>query len=280
MHFPENFPPSNNIIPIFISFHIDMAAEDIFLTDTNLKYLERHEPIGCRDLYTRDILIKHGINAYFSGCLTLTLGNTYKQTEDRKYIYFVDPCLGKKKDIRNILSAIRTFVFNKKKIYKLAYLKYREINFSTLFFISIFYSQYKTFWSDDILFNAIYIDHYIVPKDEDDNFRYADELLKKYANAKLVITSRIHAALPAAGMNTPCIFVKPTAISESDNSRFPGLLDFFNSMTHTGTAIKNDRHINILNPEIKTNFLEYKKMLIEILTTKICEIERHKQTIE
>jgi hypothetical protein len=280
MHYPKNFPPSNSIIPIFISFHINIAVEDIFFKNINLKYFKQYEPIGCRDLYTRDILRKHGINAYFSGCLTLTLGNTYKQTEERKYIYFVDPYLGNKKDIRNILSAIKTFVFNKKKIYKLAYLKYQKISFFALLSTSLFYNQYKIFWSDDVLFNAIYIGHYIASRGDDGNFKYADELLKKYVNAKLVITSRIHAALPTIGMNTPCIFVKPTTISKSDKSRFPGLLDFFNIMIHTGTSIKNDRHINTLKPEIKNNFLKYKKLLIESLTTKMSDIEKYKHTIE
>jgi polysaccharide pyruvyl transferase WcaK-like protein len=130
------------------------------------------------------------------------------------------------------------------------------------------------------LFNAIYIEHYITPKSEDENLRYADELLKKYASARLIITSRIHAALPATGMNTPCIFIKPANTSEADKSRFPGLLDFLNTMTHTGTAIKNDLHINALNPEIKNNFSEYKKLLVENLTERISAIEKHNRTVE
>jgi hypothetical protein len=47
-------------------------------------------------------------------------------------------------------------------------------------------------------------------------------------------------------------------------------------MTHTGTAIKNDRHINTLNPEIKNNFFEYKKLLIENLSAEMKEIEKNK----
>ncbi|MHB9292886.1 hypothetical protein Holit_01999 [Hollandina sp. SP2] len=44
------------------------------LSPAGIKYLKKHEPIGCRDYGTVKLLGKYGINAYFSGCLTLTLG--------------------------------------------------------------------------------------------------------------------------------------------------------------------------------------------------------------
>jgi len=44
----------------------------------------------------------------------------------------------------------------------------------------------------------------------------------KYARAKLVITIRIHAALPCLALNTPVILV-----NKNFNKRFPGLLQFF-----------------------------------------------------
>lgn len=36
---------------------------------------------------------------------------------------------------------------------------------------------------------------------------YAKYLIRKYAKAKLVVTSRIHCALPCLGIETPVIFV-------------------------------------------------------------------------
>lgn len=60
------WPPSSKLIPIFVSMHI---ANDDVITD----YLKQFEPIGCRDLATRDKLRANGIQAYLSGCLTLTL---------------------------------------------------------------------------------------------------------------------------------------------------------------------------------------------------------------
>ena len=70
---PNNWPPSNKIIPFFISFHINPIIEKYILNKNGVEYLKKHEPIGCRDLYTKSILERNGIRAYFSGCLTLTL---------------------------------------------------------------------------------------------------------------------------------------------------------------------------------------------------------------
>jgi hypothetical protein len=273
MHYPKNFPPSDSIIPIFISFHLNKSIKNTFLTNSTIEYLKHHEPIGCRDLYTLDILSKHGIQAYFSGCLTLTLGNTYQQTSKRENIYFIDPYIGKRKDILNIFFAIQCFIYNVHKIYKIAKIKYKKINILTLLYSSIFYRQYSNFWSDDILFNAQYIDHYIKPSTEEENFKYADELLKNYANAKLIITSKIHAALPATGMNTPCIFILPQNLRDVELCRFSGLLNIFNVMYHTGYTIKNKDYINILSPEIKQNYSPVKSELIKILTKKLFEYD-------
>ena len=80
---------SKNINPLMVSIHINNKEE---LSKKTLDYLKKHEPIGCRDYETMNFLIKKDIDAYFSGCLTLTLGNTYKinhQNRDKK-IYFVD----------------------------------------------------------------------------------------------------------------------------------------------------------------------------------------------
>lgn len=38
-----------------------------------------------------NILKGKGVNAYFSGCLTTTLGKTYKYNGKREGIYIVDP---------------------------------------------------------------------------------------------------------------------------------------------------------------------------------------------
>jgi hypothetical protein len=49
-------------------------ASELLVKGESLEYLKRHQPVGCRDSWTLDLLGKHGVECYFSGCVTLTLG--------------------------------------------------------------------------------------------------------------------------------------------------------------------------------------------------------------
>lgn len=72
-----------NVDPIFLSFHLDTndrtkdkeyQSLQKFRIDRNTKNLERMKAaVGCRDTHTVSYLSSKNINAYFSGCLTLTL---------------------------------------------------------------------------------------------------------------------------------------------------------------------------------------------------------------
>jgi lipopolysaccharide biosynthesis glycosyltransferase len=73
MHKCDNhycFIPPDWLIPIYISVHIFTPK---FLTSPVCDYLRSCEPIGCRDRDTENLLVKHGIKAFFSGCLTMTI---------------------------------------------------------------------------------------------------------------------------------------------------------------------------------------------------------------
>jgi hypothetical protein len=269
MHYSRNFPPAKNIHPIFVSFHINKLAKDMMLTGDVVEYLRLYEPIGCRDIYTLQLLSQRNIRAYFSGCLTLTLGITYRQTGPRENIYIIDPYIGSKKNIKNITAAVLCFMYNTKKLYKLTQIKCQKATPMTLLSTSLFYSQYSKIWDDDVLLNAIYIGHYIKFIDDTNSFKCADELLKKYANAKLIITSRLHAALPAVGMNTPCVLVYPENSREEESCRFDGLLDLVNVITHTGTKIKNDFQIDPLNPSVKKTYISIKEELLKVIQNKL-----------
>lgn len=65
-----DWPPPDNIVPMFISLHV---AEKRLLHDKYLDYWKKHQPIGCRDTATLEMFKQSGIDAYFSGCLTLTI---------------------------------------------------------------------------------------------------------------------------------------------------------------------------------------------------------------
>lgn len=80
----HQFPTSDKIIPFFIGFEMsDPACDDI------IPYLKKYEPIGCRDEATMQLLIKKGVSAYVSGCLTITLPRRIKEPVEPK-TFFVD----------------------------------------------------------------------------------------------------------------------------------------------------------------------------------------------
>jgi lipopolysaccharide biosynthesis glycosyltransferase len=64
-------PFNPNIRPIFVSFHIDYP--DLLTADV-IEYLKRYGPVGCRDWATVYLLLGAGVPAFFSGCITTTVG--------------------------------------------------------------------------------------------------------------------------------------------------------------------------------------------------------------
>lgn len=97
-HKPELWPPPEFLSPVIVSMHIArdpykpdavIAPAKALLQGESLEYLKRHEPIGGRDVWTTVLLQQHGIQSYFSGCITLTLGAD-DQCERGDYICAVD----------------------------------------------------------------------------------------------------------------------------------------------------------------------------------------------
>ena len=70
----HDFPYHAAIRPIFISFHCERPA---MLTEPAIDYLRRYGPVGCRDWSTVHLLLSVGVPAFFSGCITSTLGTPY-----------------------------------------------------------------------------------------------------------------------------------------------------------------------------------------------------------
>lgn len=86
LHYMKNFPPSDKIKPLFISFHCEKEE----LIKKHQKYFQKHEPIGCRSNSTVHMCHKYGIKAYLSGCLTLCFDETDKNLKRQDRTYVVD----------------------------------------------------------------------------------------------------------------------------------------------------------------------------------------------
>jgi hypothetical protein len=70
------FPFNGSLLPIFLSFHCN-APE--MLTPQAEDYLRRFGPVGCRDWSTVELLQSRDVPAFFSGCVTTTLGHVVRR---------------------------------------------------------------------------------------------------------------------------------------------------------------------------------------------------------
>ena len=93
---PVDFPYPKNVLPLMISFHIQ---DPDVLTEETVAELKRIEPIGCRDWTTLYRLRDFGIKAFFSGCVTTTVGQVLPKatkTQEKK-LALVETKLDQKK---------------------------------------------------------------------------------------------------------------------------------------------------------------------------------------
>lgn len=152
---------SSKITPVFLG--LSYKCEE--LTNDEIDYLKRNEPIGCRDERTMFTCKKYGIESYRGGCVVLTYPRRrYYATQTK--VLFVDA----QKYIKDVIP---------QKLLE----NYEFISHEGIF-------------TDDFL------------KDfEGGIYGYADYIKKKYEEeARLIVTSRFHAAVIALAMGIPVIF--------------------------------------------------------------------------
>lgn len=265
-HIPENFPPAQDIYPLFVAFHLNSSVKDRFLSSETINYLKKYEPIGCRDKYTVKILEEKGVKAYFTGCLTLTLGKKYKCAEKSENVYIIDPYIGIDKSFISIVRIFFTLITKFKFIRRLQREMFCEKSLKSAVKAALFINQYSKLWGYKFLLKANYIHHMFSCKTVEDYFSSAESLIKKYATAKLVITSRIHVALPCTGLETPVLFINDLNDSELSTCRFEGLLELFNIINHDGKCLINDNNVDLFSPKLN---LRYSDLAFELI--KKCE---------
>lgn len=259
----ENWPPSSDVYPLLVSMHFSPLRQEQLLTEKGIKFLKKYAPVGCRDHYTEKLLQSKGIDAYFSACVTLTLGNKYHVDENkRKGIYIVDPYFdipplyetnenGSILNVELFNNFISYYSEHSEIINNLAsrgffkvysptgFLDRDKSAYRALYKAVCFHKVYSQKFSDDILLQAQYVTHWVdvdmANQTTEDLLKMAEDLVKQYASAKLVITSRIHAGLPCLGMNTPVIFISNEEVTSATGSyntpgRLGGLIELFRIM--------------------------------------------------
>jgi hypothetical protein len=252
MWHPENWPPKEEkLIPLLTSMHFTPITVNEMLKNGGKEYLQKYGPVGCRDKDSCELLKKEGIDCYFSGCMTLTLGKNYSFEGERKGVCFVDPYIpslriisndSKKVYPINAVKAVIYYLMHPRKINRLAKIPFFKgrLKFLAYFNASMFYHAYSALFEDEVLFNADYFTH-MVPTSLDESqeslFKRTEVLLKKYASSQYVVTSRIHCALPCVGVGTPVIFTLNEKMESKKNligspGRYGGLIDLFHVVNY------------------------------------------------
>ena len=157
------FMHNSNIHPIFIGF----ALKDSFLTDDEVRYFKKYEPILCRDELTKNTLISYGVEAYLTGCLSVAFPKREESTTGKrdKY-YFVDV---KKQFLELIPENIKKN--------------------------AVYTSQ------------NLYMDEVSIDSMEQGDQMASKLMEEYRENAKMVITSRLHCMTPCMAMGIPTIAV-------------------------------------------------------------------------
>ena len=214
----NNWPPSDKIVPLFISFHISNKnkCSDKLINHNLISYYKKYEPIGCRDHYTLKLFKRYKIDSYFSGCITLTLKNYESKRSDE--IIFVDPFLKINKE------------------------KERNKYFELLVPPSV---------RDNIKF----ITHFGKSNDRDGIIKEAEYLISLYSKARLVVTSRIHCALPCLALGTPVYFVDIGYERKNMRNRFAGILELLNLINDNYIPYSSSKPLWKLFRLIKLDYL-------------------------
>lgn len=167
--------PSGDIEPLWHGF---AAGRPQVTSGEWLGYLREQPRVGCRDLYTTRLLADVGVNAYWSGCLTLFLGEALKvPATERRGVIFVDvPHEAERVIPRQIVE--------------------RAVRLST-------------FPAPDIINKPL------------ERWASLGRMADLLARAELVVTRRLHVALPAASFGTPVVVFPDGAISQA-RRRFSG----------------------------------------------------------
>ena len=278
---PSTCLPSKTVMPLFVSFHLNTEAKDSFFTTNNIALLKQYAPIGCRDEYTARILQEYGIVAYYSGCLTMTLGHRFNFLKRNDDIFIVDPYAylpGGKNPIE-ILKTSFQYVLHYRGVRKLIK-KYREdnpftinlskIGIGRLLLVTKTYLLLKNLLEDEVIWNARYITQLYMneeyPTDES-RFKRAYELLQLYAGAKYVITSRIHCAFPCLGLQTPVAYLKNSADGEKSLCRLENVPELLNVVELNGERIVSSfvegKFSFQTQFQNKSAYLKYRNSLIE-----------------
>lgn len=227
MHSWDHFPPPDNIQPVYISVHI---AESKILKE---KYVRDHflknAPIGCRDKKTLNLFLGWGIPAYYSGCLTIT-------TERRV-------------EVNNTDKGEYLLVDNEDHLIPDNVMQALEKQFKQQF-VRVSHNPPVA----DISFSQ-YVE---------DASCLMESLLDRYCKAALVITTKIHCALPCLAMGANVILIHPNL----NDPRIASVSEFMQVYSYED-VLKSDR---LEKPRINKKKIESRKQFLSNIVAESVKV--------
>jgi hypothetical protein len=172
MHRWDKFPPPEIVKPIYISVHI--ARTQMLAEKRILDHFKKNAPIGCRDQKSLLYFLGWGIPAYYSSCLTITTQPRAEINNSGKGEYIL---------VDNMDHVVPDHVLAK---------------------LEELYGQKFIRISHDPIESDMSFEEYAKDTSERMNL-----LLKRYCEAALVVTTKIHCALPCLGMGANVMLIHP-----------------------------------------------------------------------
>lgn len=172
----EHFCYATRFLPVSDKVHPVFISLHLHrdLSENELNSLRNNQPIGCRDEYTVKYLRSKGIDAFLTGCLTMLFP---RRSEDKKYekVFIVD-CP------ESVLAHIPNEI-----------------------------KENAEYLSQVIRLRSDSQDHRLTIEETEIYNKKAREQLNRYRDeARLVITTRLHVAVPCAAMGIPVVLVRDT----------------------------------------------------------------------
>lgn len=222
MHSFDDFPPPVNVTPLYISVHI---ANEKLLNKSGVKeHFKKHAPIGCRDVNTMKLLLSWQIPAYYSGCLTTTCQRRTSNENNKE---------GEALLVDNMHHPVPEEI--KKKLETLLERPLIRI-------------------SHDPPNITGTLENYF-----EDTEKHMNHLLEKYCKASLVVTTKIHCALPCLAMGANVLLIHPNP----DHPRLNPVKEFMEIISYEqilATTQYNEPRINSKKLRERQAFL---KLILE-----------------
>lgn len=242
------FPPHRSLKPLFISFHLNETPdlykqkeysrlaetarhEDKLLTPDVVKYFQNYMPVGTRDFHTLKMFEENGIKAFHSCCLTLTLEG---------------PRIG-----LNPPPKVKTSIL-------VVDAHHREVDLYTRTIPITIRAKSEKLTHGLVDYE---IPHFFEKQ------KLALSLLQKYQDASMVITDRLHVALPCLALGTPVFFIYDKMDTD------PRYDDTIKTLLGDGKS--GPKNWNWSNPQIQS----YQKELIDKIKKNLTEKIKHYLTV-